>query len=70
MTEAEARTKRCPIIGAIVANPQAELSLRMPFCIASNCMMWRLSYEPNDDGFCGLAGAGGPYGYPQVTPPK
>jgi hypothetical protein len=65
MTEAEARTKCCPIISIINQQRSEEFTVsRLPRCIASECMMWRLSYTRGDDGFCGLAGAGGPYGYP------
>lgn len=65
MTEAEARSKRCPIISIVNQQQGEELTAnRLTCCIASDCMMWRLSYTEGDDGFCGLAGAGGPYGYP------
>jgi hypothetical protein len=65
MTEAQAKTKRCPVMAAINIPQGEEFSPhRVPYCIASECMMWRTSYATGDDGFCGMAGAGGPYGYP------
>jgi hypothetical protein len=70
MTEEEAKTKRCPIIRTLHPYDDQDgyehhsVATRMPHCIASECMMWRQSYTSGDDGFCGVAGAGGPYGYP------
>lgn len=58
MTEAQAKTKVCPIL-----TPRSPVD-SPPLCVASACMMWRIAYTKGDDGFCGLAGAGGPYGYP------
>jgi hypothetical protein len=69
VNEAEARTKRCPIL-RVVAISFAEITAdRFPHCIASECMMWRLSYPERDDGFCGLAGGTGnaSFGYPPGT---
>jgi len=64
LTEAEARTKWCPFsrVGddTLTANNRPPTA---PYdCIASDCMAWRWSYEPDGKsqsttkGFCGLAG--------------
>jgi hypothetical protein len=69
MTEAEARTKRCPILRIITIDRPEEVTFtRFPNCIASDCMMWRLSYAESDDGFCGLGGGtGAVFGQPPLT---
>jgi hypothetical protein len=60
VNEIEARTKRCPILKVITIDRPEDVTIsRFPHCIASDCMMWRVSYEVSDDGFCGLAGGTG-----------
>lgn len=61
LTEAEAKTKWCPMVrlgysefsnwNRIYQGKKIESSTT---CIASECMMWRLL--DNHKGFCGLAG--------------
>lgn len=55
MSEAEAKTKCCPLLALVSGRGDAS-------CIASGCMMWRGHQErlikggPEEHGFCGLAG--------------
>jgi hypothetical protein len=84
MTEDEARTKLChvsiesssmdPFIPGF--EPDKNRRRGRPVfggtCVASDCMAWRFSYNPGQDGFCGLAGGtnasfGAPPG--EILPP-
>lgn len=70
MTEAEAKTKWCPMVRAgksenYSSERMHQVLLRETNCIGSACMMWRWEYadggkHPCDksttDGYCGLAG--------------
>lgn len=72
LTEAEAGTKWCPFVRLTAENDRTyPMSNRekplgkdgeVTRCIASDCMAWRWSYEPDGKsqsttkGFCGLAG--------------
>jgi hypothetical protein len=72
MNETEARTKRCPILRLIPLAANQEITVnQFPRCVASDCMMWRVSYVESDDGFCGLAGGTGSasMGYPPDSLP-
>lgn len=66
MTEAEARTKWCPMFRRAGGNGNADADGgRRSNCIASGCAMWRwaarltethTSYEQSEQGYCGVAG--------------
>lgn len=68
MTEAEAKTKWCPMVrpmgmyedeNAGQNRGQKGQLVEGSFCIASDCMMWRESKNQKDfpgDGYCGLGG--------------
>ena len=59
MTEAEAKTKWCPLAFAVKAGGYA--TMNGSHCIGSACMMWRwkagpMRTEDIEHGYCGLAG--------------
>lgn len=74
MTEDEAKTKWCPAVRFVPATDSHHAfdnrgdafdPMRVPGCIGSACMAWRVTYENRgihgshvkSGGFCGLAGA-------------
>jgi hypothetical protein len=63
MTEAEAKTKWCPMARVIWGQAAVNRELfdgsapTTCLCLASQCMAWR--WDTHKDGQCGLAGARG-----------